>query len=301
MENASKALLMAGGVMLTMLVVSILMYGWGTFSEYQAELDRIEEADSLAKFNQQFTNYNRDDVLGYELLSLINKVIDYNQRKSEEGTTTGSVAGNDAEYEPIDITINMGSNVSSLKRNIEIPKRDYSNTKTTISSIQKKPVSLTGIDVLFEEDAEYTINTAVMKGNFKTRVVDKIKKIESVTENPQFGGATGIQNLVKNIDTIYNGAIINYNGIPIDKNESSSWYDMNYIITRYKTLTGVEMSGSEENKIDRIRDKEYVIKVLQYYEYSQFKKGLFNCTNVEYSEVTGRVKSMSFNFTGVLE
>lgn len=311
MENASKALLMAGGVMLTMLVVSLLMYGWNLFSEYQAELDRIKEVENVAKFNQQFTNYERNDVQGYELLSLVNKVIDYNQRHSEDGTSTGSAAGNDGSYESVDIKIKMGSDLSNLRGTIYVPtKPALSTTKRSISDSNFSiPKSLNNIETLFKENIEYSITTTKNDTNFETQVVNVIKSIEG---NTQFGGTTGIQNLVKNMGTIFQGPIISYNGIPKDesdntptinyKDEAKSWYDMNYIISRYKTLTGVAIPGATDTaKINNIRDDDNIIKVLQYYEYSQFKKALFNCTNVKYDDNSSRVISMDFEFTGDIE
>ena len=131
MENASKALLMAGGVMLTILVISVFLYVWTSFSEYQANLDRIKEVEELAKFNSQFTNYQRDDVQGYELLSLVNKVIDYNQRFSSAFGT--SAAGNSAQYMPIKITIKLDENNS-----------DYTNRNKFTGAIEVPAVAKSG-------------------------------------------------------------------------------------------------------------------------------------------------------------
>lgn len=100
MENASKALLMAGGVLLVMLVVALLVYQWSTFSEYQTKKNDLMAIDDLAKFNTQFTNYDRDDIKGYELLSLSNQVADYNNRISTEGR-------NDKNYSPITLVISF--------------------------------------------------------------------------------------------------------------------------------------------------------------------------------------------------
>ena len=35
MENASKALLMAAGVFLVMLILALVIFAWGKFSDYQ--------------------------------------------------------------------------------------------------------------------------------------------------------------------------------------------------------------------------------------------------------------------------
>ena len=100
MENASKALLMAGGMLLAILILTLLIYAWNLFSDYQSSDDRLANIENTTKFNQQFTNYDRDDVQGYELISLVNQVVDYNQRKSTEGK-------NDEKYNPITVNINL--------------------------------------------------------------------------------------------------------------------------------------------------------------------------------------------------
>lgn len=102
MENATKALIIAGGMLLAILIVSLLIYAWSLFSEYQSSKDSLLEVEDTAKFNEQFANYDRDGVQGYELLSLVNKVIDYNYRKSND-----TQAKNDDKYKTITISINF--------------------------------------------------------------------------------------------------------------------------------------------------------------------------------------------------
>ena len=303
MENASKALLIAGGVMLTMLVLSILVYGWGTISEYQAELDRIKEIENTAKFNLQFTNYERNDVLGYELLSLVNKVIDYNQRYSEDGTSTGSAAGNTASFKGITINIQMYENISTTIDHDDdlVTKGDVVDRLTRLIQFPAKigeskplPIGDNNNLTLFKEDG-YTQSKTINR--FKNDVLDIVQVLEE--KDSDFGGATGIQNLVKNIDTIYQGNIIEYN----DGIADESWYDETYIINRYKTLT-----GKQTNDMDDIRKEDLAEDVLKYYEYSNFKKAIFECTRVDYDDGeinpdgtietnTGRVLEMHFRFT----
>ena len=111
MENASKALIMAGGMLLAILIISLLIYAWSLFSKYQASKDELADIEDTAKFNEQFINYDRKGVQGYELLSLVNKVIDYNYRMSNaEG------AKNDEKYQPITIVIDFNGNRKKLLR-----------------------------------------------------------------------------------------------------------------------------------------------------------------------------------------
>lgn len=104
MENASKALIMAGGMLLAILIISLLIYAWSLFSKYQSSQDELSNIEDTAKFNEQFTNYDRNDVQGYEILSLVNKVIDYNYRKS-----SAAGAKNDDKYPFITLIIDFGS------------------------------------------------------------------------------------------------------------------------------------------------------------------------------------------------
>ena len=300
MENASKALLIAGGMLLTMLVLSLLVYAWGIFSEYQAAQDQIKETEVTAKFNEQFINYQREDLLGYDVLSLVNKVLDYNQRYSSEGVNEiNASAGNIASYKPIDVTINMGNNLNDLMRTVDVPTVP-SDTKPRLTSESGFYTSITNENRLFIENHTYRINTTRNSEDLE-KIIDKVKNIESSSD---FGGETGLQNLVKSIDSIYHGAVINYNGIPKEVSDRNSWYEASYIIARYKTLTGVVPKGTTDNdKMDWIRDvdhdNERIKKVLTYYEYTQFKKATFECPKIGYDPNTGRVNSMTFEFKGI--
>lgn len=73
MENASKALLMAAGVLIGILVLSLAVYLFITFGASSREINaRIEDAQ-LTKFNAQFNVYaDRDDITIYDIISLMN-------------------------------------------------------------------------------------------------------------------------------------------------------------------------------------------------------------------------------------
>ena len=103
MENASKALIMVAGMLIAILIISLLLFVWSRVSELKDANSSLIEIENTAKFNEQFTNYDRDDVQGYELLSLLNKIIDYNERTSNDK----SQDGNDKKYPSISISIDM--------------------------------------------------------------------------------------------------------------------------------------------------------------------------------------------------
>lgn len=80
MENASKALIMAGGILIAILVLGALLLMFNQLSDYQKSGSELTNISQLSEFNKQFTQYVRNDLKGVELISLVNKVVDFNQR-----------------------------------------------------------------------------------------------------------------------------------------------------------------------------------------------------------------------------
>ena len=109
MENASKALIMAGGVLLVMLIIAILIFSWGKFSDFYNGEDEIVNTKDVTEFNLQFTTYDRKNVYGYELISLANKIADYNDRYS---TANVDIT---AGYNPITLKVILPNNDSVKK------------------------------------------------------------------------------------------------------------------------------------------------------------------------------------------
>lgn len=85
MENASKALLMAGAVLIGLLVISLAVLAYNQMSHYQKSQSDVVKDQQLAEFNNQYTQYIRNDVKGIDLVSLANKVVDFNLKESGAG------------------------------------------------------------------------------------------------------------------------------------------------------------------------------------------------------------------------
>ncbi len=99
MENASKALIMAGGILIALLVIGALVLMFNQLSYYQRTETDSEKTQQLADFNKEYLKFTYDDIKGYELISLVNKVIDYNIKEE---------VGNSVDYtKKITVVINM--------------------------------------------------------------------------------------------------------------------------------------------------------------------------------------------------
>lgn len=78
MENAVKALLIAAAVLLVLMIISLLVISYGQTSNFFENQHDATVTEQLQSFNEQFVNYNNTTIRGNEMLSIINKVVDYN-------------------------------------------------------------------------------------------------------------------------------------------------------------------------------------------------------------------------------
>lgn len=81
MENASKALIMAGGILISLIIIGALVFFFNNLKNFQGTQQSEDEILAVTEWNKQYTVYERN-VYGSELLSLANKVVDYNLRES---------------------------------------------------------------------------------------------------------------------------------------------------------------------------------------------------------------------------
>lgn len=298
MENVTKALLMAGGIMFTILIVSLVTYSFSIYKQNQDEQLKMQATEELTKFNLQFTNYARDDVLGYELVSLLNKVIDYNQRNSSEGNSTNA-AGNYYQYTPITVEISFESDSGRVLY-------DLLTTQITVPAVARSGYQSEKYDDIYNNATKSNPKETVYDGNnyrlfirksnkkyTQSNTVHQLKEI--LTKIQELEGVytkNGIQNLSKTTGSIFQGKILSYNGQPNGSNERMNWYEKSYIESRFKTLTNLNRD------INEIRGEETIKDVLQYNEYMQFKKASFKCTEVSYDNISNRVSKMVFIYTG---
>lgn len=273
MENASKALLMAGGVLITILMVSLVTFAWDKISKYQASKRDLANITSTAQFNEQFANYQRDDVQGYELLTLIHKVIDYNERNTEDSLINANA------FPYINLEINMKTESGEDKRKnltIDDQIRLFEKTEYKQDELSAKNRNLT---TSFEYGVEYKIQTA-MNGLTETQATKVAKSITAI-----FLTQEQIQNRA---DRLYGG-------------DSQKVYTE--MASKYNVCTGESMTADEaKTKLVIGRDADsnkYYKYACMYYEYMQFKRSVFKCTELSYDDVTGRVIKIVFNFDRV--
>lgn len=83
MENASKALIIAGAILISIVLITlgVVILGQGQEVVNSSNMD----AQAISSFNSQFTQYEGDSVTGSRVNTLINAVISSNTVSNRDG------------------------------------------------------------------------------------------------------------------------------------------------------------------------------------------------------------------------
>ena len=262
MENASKALIIAGSILIALMIIGAVLLMFNSLSNYQNMQDKDTKEAQIVKFNNQYETYNRDNVRGSDLYSLLNRVVDYNRRKSTVGTEIDD-EGVDSQFQPMTIIVGFKTEENIKKLSYDSINRLFKDSNDFIN-----PTNQT-----FTIDSERT-NT------FMTKISSEITKIE----NSKYKGISG-QNLASGISNL-------------DINSVSDRKAKLKAIDLYNNNVKGE-TADEKNIITKIENIMEDVKT--YYEYIQFKRAYFDCTHTDYNKNTGRITSMIFEFNGKFE
>lgn len=263
MENATKALLIAAAVFMVVLVLSLLMIFWDDVSIYFTARHDEKMLQQLIEFNNKFSGYDGKEIRGNELVSIMNRIIDYNNYQADlEG------------YQPITITIDL------VRKDDFKYGTEASNGSQSIIPNYGKITNRTGnpYSVMDSELIKVaTISTSLVS------FYNNTGKIPNLTD-------TKLQKMSAGIDTIVIDDDPDFNGYDDEYKE-----ELRY--NRDKFLTKV--LGYDVSDVSIISNKEKFIKdvktvTYQYRQYTMMKRAMFKCTSITYNETNGRVSSMNF-------
>ena len=164
MENASKALIMAGGILIALLVIGALMLMFNNLSSYQETNQQADVESNIVEFNKEFVGYERNNVTGIELISISNKIENYKEMKSQ-----------DTNYANMKVNIN---GLTLLNKNIKDGTRLLSVT-STVRGLESK----------------YGISKLKQVISNKSNIENGTKKLEDIL-------GTNDNNVMNNIDNL---------------------------------------------------------------------------------------------------
>lgn len=78
MENATKALSIAGAILITIIVLALGVQVYNGIRQMPMSEEERKEAEEIEKFNSKFNVYNNKPLYQAEFKSVINKIVDNN-------------------------------------------------------------------------------------------------------------------------------------------------------------------------------------------------------------------------------
>ena len=163
MENASKALIMAGSVLIGMIILALLVAFFNNLRQVKQADVESEQVEQAVEYNKQYEVYNRT-VYGSELLSLAHKVEDYNIREAD---------AKDYQKIELEVTIKDATIYEELNKALSLKP---SNNTYTASNLTKATSATDGIEKETKAAGDEFIN-------FSNGQRRKIKQLANMRDN----------------------------------------------------------------------------------------------------------------------
>lgn len=95
MENASKALIIAGGVLIAILLLTLFTYLFSKMATGTSKIYDMMEQSEIAEFNQKFLNYKgKRDLTVQDVVTIINLAKDGTDGPNAKASVTVKLDGN---------------------------------------------------------------------------------------------------------------------------------------------------------------------------------------------------------------
>lgn len=169
MENAAKALVIAGGILLAIMTLTILVYGITTTGRIAEAQDQAKKDEEIAKFNMEFEAYDKKRMFGIDLISVINKAIDNNAKMDRTSP--------DSRYY-INIIFTTEKNTQDFKNEIYVEKIEratgksvtpdesfFDNVSITVNGITHTLKEYNDKDIVIHKDTTYSLGNLQSGGS----------------------------------------------------------------------------------------------------------------------------------------
>ena len=259
MENVTKALFIAAGFLLAVIIASLLVVGYNQISAYYQERSNSTDVEQIVEMNKKFINYDGKTIRGNEMISVINLVVDYNnwvENNPNEG------------YKKINFNVKFEGVADNWYNDFHITTSDS---------------DLNYYDYLLNKQSKSSGITNSNMVKFSERMGNCLRNLQNIV--PTATDKT-LQLLASNAHTIHD---------LINKSNRSDEEDkkINLLMNNIFKINDFSVTTYNEGKrkaIDKI--------ALQYYEITYFKRAYFDCTSVVQTEngkfTNGRVTEMNF-------
>lgn len=261
MENASKALIMAAGVLLSVMVFGIVVYFFSRLSAIPTSEEEATLIEQVQKFNLEYEIYDKRLMYGVDVISVLNKANSNNEKYVEGVFLSGGKSG---EEFYVDVEVKLKTDVvESL-----IVYRIYTNGA---GKTMETPYPYNGKD---GPDGHYKIFVDSEASEKKGKLV--IPKGAS-NDTTKFTTTTTLK-------TVKNQKVL----------EEGTYYLRDNTKTTLKNLLSFSDNMRQEVKNPDIYGGESWSRALWETALYNFKIKKFKCTSTHYSKTTGRIDNLVF-------
>ena len=284
MENASRALQIAGAVLLAVIILSLITYGFKQFGKMPESQDQQMTAEQLAKFNQEFEVYRKSKMYGVDVISCLNKAQNYNDKfvlNANDGQQTSGGffvgTGKYGDEFKIDVQVMIKS---PLSESVSFYRRDNYGREHQI---------LDGSEVINDDTRIDDLGFKIF-GNSADDSYTKMDKTWTL------GGDDGLFNKRDTIGELNGSKYLEkekYYSLLYGTDISGKNYDTDNPLTRLLRYSDKYMKQTITNRgTAPVTEWSHVDWVTALYD---FKQRRFTCERIDYNDTTGQVETLVFS------
>ena len=285
MENASKALIIAAGVLLSVMIISLLIYTGKSFGLIAKAEQEAKLTEDKHNFNMEYEIYDKTLMYGTDVLSCLNKAQSNNQKY-----VNNNYFGRDnldsstrAEY-LIDVEVTLNNTIQESVRVYKLNtagKRVQTTTGEVVSTTDKLFKSTSPV--------HFDVPNSIIWYYFEN---GKVKKETGNYSNTLWSNPNSIINSTLKTQTIDTKLTAGTYNLFTDGNTDDG--KIGKLSALLSTATLVEQTVYNDTYTD---SEEWYCATWRTAAYD-FKTRKFKCTGIEYSDETGYVSKLKFEEVG---
>lgn len=293
MENASKALEIAAGVLLAVLIMSLIAYFFTSISSWPEQQDSEKLTEQTAKFNLEYEVYDKKGMYGSDLISCLTKAESNNEKYYEGGSFLSGQKYGETYW--INVYVNLKSDLEEQMivyhyDKLAVGTYDGIYKQTLQYGNECEAYRLGDIGFVFDTSPEGKKYTFFEKDTKLKSAVNKL----SPSSVPSGANAADFINtsttLLTDPDTgkSYNAWLYKKSGDTVNTTDETPLQILLDTASANIKQIVVNTEKSEES-LTAWSSAEWRTALYD------FKSRKFRCDNIKYSEKTGRVNELYFS------
>ena len=271
MENAAKALEMAAGVLLGVMLMALISYFFSHVGEWPQQDDELTTTEQLAKFNLEYEVYDKKGMYGVDVISCLNKAQSNNEKYAEGNRFLSGSAYGTQYYIDVWVSIN-----SPLEEKLEV--RYYDREQKEVVSYGDQPIEINSKKL---EMGEVGFFRGIDLSNGKYTSFDEGTELKTTTVTLTGEGYMDANSGSKSYAAKEEDTPKNYYSLLDDKQLERLLKFSNYLTIQVTNNTGANF--------DKWSSATWQTALYN------FKTKRFKCDFIGYSDETGRVNAIYFS------